>query len=227
MEHLKGKELALGWGMVEMFTQLGPFKTFGTITVAPKHDNCKVAAAGMEKIVMRVFRKRRFKGMKFGYFIEANKTRPGTHAHFVTRDEPEGLRWTLVHKYMLERYGRFETQKVNGEKTFGLAAYLAKYCSKELADQHWGFHGWLPVIKEKRPKLRGFKDKQPAPPMSREEKKKLRREAMEWKRLKWSGRLIRQHGPSRENGRTNVRTYETQKEGLGEFKQEVVYNNKK
>lgn len=231
-EHLTEKEKKLGHGMVEMFMQLGPFKTFGTISVAPKHDRCKVAAAAMEKIVLRTFRKRRFGKMKFGYFIESNKNRPGTHAHFVTKDEPSDLRWAgagSVGEYMIERYGRFQTAKVNGEKTFGLAAYLAKYCSKELSDQHWGFHGWIDEVKEKAPKLRAMWDVDPAPPMSRETKKSLRRDAMEWKRMKWAGRLIRQHASSRENGRTNVRTFEVREDPKvpGEFKQELVYNNLK
>lgn len=232
IHELKGKDKELGQGMISMFADLGPFKTFGTITVAPKHDRCSVAAAAMAKICLRVFRKRRFNGMKFGYFIEKNKTRMGTHAHFVTKDEPKDLRWAgenSVGEYMIERYGRFQTKKVDGTMTFGLAAYLAKYCSKELADQHWGFHGWHDEPKEKRPKLRAMWDKQEVPNLTSTEIEEAKRIQKGWRWMKTAGREIRQHSGVRENGRTNVRTYEvrTDPKCPGEFKQELVYNNKK
>ena len=225
---LTGRDKALGDGMLQMFCELGPFKTFGTITVEPRHDRCSVAAPTMEKIVMKTFRKRRFKGMKFGYFIEANKQRPGTHAHFVTRDEPSGLRWAgenSVGEYMIERYGRFRTEKVNGQKTFGLAAYLAKYCSKELSDQHWGFHGWVTEPKEKRTKLRAMWDKQEVKKMTSDEERKLKEMQRNWRWMKGEGNRIRQHRGDRENGRTNVKTSYDSKEEV--FKQEIVYNNLK
>jgi hypothetical protein len=229
---LTGKDKELGDGMLQMFCDLGPFKTFGTITVAPKHDRCKVAAGSMEKIVLRTFRKRRFKGMKFGYFIEANKQRPGTHAHFVTKDEPSDLRWAgegSVGEFMIERYGRFESQKVDGKKTFGLAAYLAKYCSKELADQHWGFHGWYEEPQERRPKLRAMWDKQEVIKLTSTDLQKWERIQQDWKWMKSAGSKIRQHSGSRENGRTNVRTYEVREDPKvpGHFEQEIVYNNLK
>jgi hypothetical protein len=229
---LTGRDKALGDGMLQMFCDLGPFKTFGTITVEPRHDKCSVAAPTMEKIVLKTFSRRRFKGMKFGWFIEANKQRPGTHAHFVTRDEPAALRWSgpdSVGEFMIERYGRFRTEGVDGKKTFGLAAYLAKYCSKELADSHWGFKGWIEhLITDQevgRPKLRGMKDKDPAPIQDPEEVQALRETAKAWNWQKSAGREIRQHSQSRENGRTNVRTSYDSKEEI--FKQEIVYNNLK
>lgn len=225
---LSGRDKELGDGMLQMFCDLGPFKTFGTITVEPRHDKCSVAAPTMEKIVLKTFRKRRFKGMKFGWFIEANKQRPGTHAHFVTRDEPPALRWAgpdSVGEYMIERYGRFRTEGVNGKKTFGLAAYLAKYCSKELADSHWGFKGWQTEQKEKRPKLRGFKDKDAAPIHEPEIIQAWKENQNAWKWQKDAGRKLRQHTGDRENGRTNVRTSYDSTEEV--FKQEIVYNNLK
>lgn len=231
-DELTGKDKELGEGMLQMFCDLGPFKTFGTITVAPKHDRCKVAAPSMEKIVKGLFRKRRFKGMKFGYFVEANKQRSGYHAHFVTKDEPSDLRWAgkgSVGEFMIERFGRFETQKINGEKTFGLAAYLAKYCSKELADQHWGFIGWNPEPKERRPKMRAMWDKQEVIKLTSTDLQKWKRIQSDWKWMKSAGREIRQHSGSRENGRTNVRTKEVRPDPKtpGPFIQEIVYNNLK
>ena len=227
-DDLTGRDKDLAHGMLQMFCDLGPFKTFGTITVAPRHDRCTVAAATMEKIVLKTFKARRFKGMKFGWFIEANKQRPGTHAHFVTRDEPPALRWAgpdSVGEFMIERYGRFRTEKVNGHKTFGLAAYLAKYCSKELADSHWGFKGWGETKKERRPKMRGMKDLDPAPIHAPEEIQKSREIAAAWRWQKGAGREIRQHSGSRENGRLNIKTSYDEK--LEVFTQVEVYNNLK
>ena len=229
---LTGRDKALGDGMLQMFCDLGPFKTFGTITVEPRHDRCSVKAATMEKIVLKTFSRRRFKGMKFGWFIEANKQRPGTHAHFVTCNEPPALRWAgpdSVGEFMIERYGRFRTEGVNGKKTFGLAAYLAKYCSKELADSHWGFKGWGGSDPEKssesKQKQRPFKDRDLAPIWDQEiiQQWKANQRAWNWK--KDAGSKIRQHTGDRENGRTNVRTaYDSKKEV---FTQEIVYNNLK
>lgn len=223
---LTGRDRELGDGMLTMFCDLGPFKTFGTITVEPRHDRCSVAAATMEKIVLKTFKARRFKGMKFGWFIEANKQRPGTHAHFVTRDEPPALRWSgpdSVGEFMIERYGRFRTEGVNGAKTFGLAAYLAKYCSKELADSHWGFKGWGETKSERRPKLRPKWDKDPAPIQDPEDVQALRENAAAWKWQKDAGSKIRQHKGDRENGRLNIKTSYDSKEEV--FTQEEVYNN--
>lgn len=224
---LTGRDKDLAHGMLEMFCDLGPFKTFGTITVEPRHDRCSVAARTMEKIVLKMFKARRFKGVKFGWFIEANKTRPGTHAHFVTRDEPSALRWAgpdSVGEFMIERYGRFRTERVNGDKTFGLAAYLAKYCSKELADSHWGFKGWGEQKTERRPRLRGMKDLDAAPIQDPEDVQTARAIQAAWRWQKGAGSKIRQHQGGRENGRLNIRTsYDSKKEV---FTQVDVYNNK-
>lgn len=220
---LTGKDKELGEGLLTMFCEYGPFQTFGTITVEPRHDRCGASAAQMEKIIHRLFRKRRFKGMKYNFFIEDNKLRIGTHGHFCTANEPKDLRWTKVWEYVHERYGRFQTTGVNGAKTFGLAAYLAKYCSKELSDSHWGFVGWGETEKEKRPKLRPKWDKDPAPIQDPEDVQALRENAAAWKWQKDAGSKIRQHAGDRENGRLNIKTSYDSKAEV--FTQEEVYNN--
>jgi hypothetical protein len=190
------REVAIAKAMVEMFFELGPFTTFGTITVRPRHDgDAGPSAHAMAKIIKRVFTKRQFKGMKFGFFVEKNKFRGGTHCHFVTKDEPKDLRWTKVWEYMHERYGRFQTAGVNADITFGLAAYLAKYCSKELSDAHWGFVGWEEKEAENtvKTRLRPMWDRDPAPEMSRDELRALRREGMDWRFQREAKKRLRIH----------------------------------
>lgn len=231
-KELEGSERELGLGMVQMFCDLGPFTTFGTITVKPKHDRCGYAAHAMERLMLRLFKKRRFKGMKFGYFVEKNKQRFGTHGHFVTANEPKKLRWAgkdSVGEMMIEKYGRFQTNKVNGECTFGLAAYLAKYCSKELADSHWGFVNFNYQLQVQRVKPRPMKDRDPAPAVADSVITAWKENQKAWKWQKDSGRKIRMHSGTRENGRLNIRTHEVREAGakFGHFEQELVYNNAK
>lgn len=236
---LKGVERELGIGLMQMFCDLGPFQTFGTITVAPRHDRCGVSAMTMERLMLKEFRRRRFKAMgvrmAFGYFVENNTARPGTHGHFVTAAEPKGLRWAGVNsvgEYMIEKYGRFQTNKVNQGTTIGLAAYLAKYVSKELTDGHWGFVNFEKgdlELKDKPKKLRRMDDRCQAPAVAADVIMKWKKDQAAWNWQKGSGRKIRQHSGSRENGRANVRTHEVRAAGekFGHFQQEVVYNNLK
>jgi hypothetical protein len=235
LSELEGNERDLAVGMVQMFCDLGPFQTFGTVTVAPRHDRCGVSAQTMERLVLRLFKKRRFKGMKFGYFIEKNKQRFGTHGHFVTVNEPEKLRWSgknSVGEMMIEKYGRFQTNKVNGECTFGLAAYLAKYCSKEHADGHWGFVNFDKPDFEldvQSVKPRPMWDRDPAPSLGPDVIAAWKENQKAWKWKKDSGRKIRMHSGSRENGRLNIKTHEVREAGerFGHFEQVEVYNNLK
>jgi hypothetical protein len=191
-----------------------------------------VSAHTMERLMLKVFRKRRFKGMKFTYFVESNPNRPGTHGHFTTANEPSGLRWSgpnSVGEYMIEKYGRFQTKPVDCKTEIGLAAYLGKYCTKEHADGHWGFVGWDPREKEPKPKLRSMSDKDPALVQAPEVIEAWKAQQVAWNWQKQTGRKIRQHSGSRENGRTNVRTFEVRVDGqrFGHFEQTEVYNNAK
>lgn len=234
-EDLNEREHEMAWGMVTMFEDLGPFQTFGTITVAPRHDRCGVSSMTMERLMLRELRKRRFKEMGFGYFVENNKHRPGTHGHFVTANEPSDLRWAgdgSVGEMMIEKYGRFETRKVIGATKMGLACYLAKYCSKEHADGHWGFVNFDKrdfVLQNKPKKLRRMDDRCQAPAVAADVILKWQEDAAAWKWQKDSGRKIRQHSGTRENGRLNVRTHEVREAGerFGHFEQEMIYNNAK
>jgi hypothetical protein len=234
---LEGREKELAKGMVEMFIELGPFTTFGTITVAPRHDRCSVSAMTMERLMLKELRRRRFKGMEFGYFVEKNKRRMGTHGHFVTANEPSELRWAgkdgnSVGEYMIEKYGRFQTAGVKCKTIFGLAAYLAKYCSKEHADGHWGFVNFEKrdlVLKNKPEKMRPMGDRCQAPAVAADVILKWKKDQAAWNWQKGVGRKIRQHSGTRENGRLNVRTREVKEAGekFGHFEQTMVYNNAK
>lgn len=234
-EDLNEREHAMAWGMVTMFEDLGPFQTFGTITCRPRHDRCGVSSMTMERLMLKELRKRRFRDMAFTYFVENNKHRPGTHGHFTTKGEPSDLRWAgegSVGEMMIEKYGRFQTRKVVGATKFGLAAYLAKYCSKEHADGHWGFVNFNKrdlVLQNKPPKQRSMTDRCQAPAVTADEKIKALEDAAAWKWQKGVGRKIRQHSGTRENGRLNVRTYEVREAGerFGHFEQEMIYNNAK
>ena len=232
---LEGKQRDLAHGMIQMFCDLGPFQTFGTITVAPRHDRCGVSAHTMQRLMLRTFKKRRFKEMKYAYFVEKNSQRFGTHGHFVTANEPEKLRWAgknSVGEMMIEKYGRFQTNKVKSEVVFGLAAYLAGYCSKGLADGHWGFVNFekpefqLEVQSEK---LRSMKDRDQAPVQDAGVIAAWKENQKAWNWMKDSGRKIRMHSGSRENGRLNIKTHEVRDAGerFGHFEQVEVYNNAK
>ena len=133
---------------------------------------------------------------------------------------------------MIEKYGRFQTDRVKGETIFGLAAYLAKYCSKEHADGHWGFVNFEKrdlVLKNKPVKLRAMGDRDQAPAVGADELIRGLEEQAAWNWQKGVGRKIRQHSGTRENGRLNVRTREVKEAGekFGHFEQTMVYNNAK
>jgi len=80
-----------------------------------------------------------------------------------------------------------------------------------------------------RVKLRPMSDRDEAPVLVPDVIEKWKEDQRAWNWMKGSGRKIRQHSGSRENGRLNIKTHEVREAGerFGHFEQVEVYNNVK
>ncbi len=129
----------LGRGVQEMLLPHLPWETFCTLTTA---EICSVER--MRKIIYRTFELHRpLKGCSYFYCLEEFKNRLGVHAHVLVKGAPPTHKWTKTWKWYYDKYGVFQSQRMNADDHFKACAYVTKYCSKDLGEGTWGFGGDL------------------------------------------------------------------------------------
>ena len=146
-----------GRGMMEMFIRNSPWQTFGTLTVRPDYGNripskqSGMSSDAMKRLVSKLFGKRKLRNIKYLWVIEKHLPacyggKGGTHAHFLTKDEPTDDAWknrgwkrAWHWWHEVKGYGTMRTLPVNYDKMSRLAAYLAKYCSKDAVNSDFRF----------------------------------------------------------------------------------------
>jgi len=140
-EWMEGQlDTKMGKAVCEMLMQHYPWQTFSTLTTK------EVASPErMKQIVWRTLHRRPLKGVQAFWVLEPFKERAGVHAHMLTRNEPKGHRWTKTWDWYKNKQGIgiFESQPIfNGHSDmFKVAAYISKYCTKQLSNAQWGFYG--------------------------------------------------------------------------------------
>jgi hypothetical protein len=128
-----------GSAVCDMLFKHYPWKSFCTLTTT---DVCSVER--MRKIIFRTFELHRpLKGCGYFYALEEFKQRDGVHAHVLVRDAPADHLWTKTWKWYYPKYGVFQSQGMGQDDHFKAAAYVTKYCSKDLGEGTWGFGGAL------------------------------------------------------------------------------------
>ena len=130
----------IGKAVCDMLMQHYPWQTFSTLTTK------QVASPErMKQIVWRTLHRRPLKGVQAFWVLEPFKERGGVHAHILTRNEPNAHSWTKTWDWYHNKQGigRFESKPIfNGHSDmFKVAAYISKYCTKQLSNAQWGFHG--------------------------------------------------------------------------------------
>ena len=129
----------VGKAVCDMLFRHYPWQTFCTLTT---EDVC--SAERMKKIVYRTFEMRRpLKGCSYFYCLEPFKSRGGVHAHVLVKDAPAGHQWKKTWEWYFPKYGRFQSLGMKNDEHFKAAAYVTKYCSKDLGEGTWGFGGGL------------------------------------------------------------------------------------
>lgn len=134
----------------ELFRELQPWMTYGTLTVRPGFGERVVSGVSQEamtRLVHKFFARRCMREIKYFWCVEKHLSeeyggKGGTHAHFVTGPMDRGGRkfWRRQWEwwFALRGYGFFRTVPVNDAHTQKLAAYLSKYLSKDTKTCGWG-----------------------------------------------------------------------------------------
>ena len=130
-----------GQAVFKMLQEHFPWSTFATLTTA------KVASAErMKKIIHRTYNGHRpLKGCDYFYVLEEFKNRGGVHAHVLSKNEPEGHLWTKTWAWYKPKFGVFQSKGLRDSDIFKVAAYVTKYCTKDLGPGTWGFSDSLKV----------------------------------------------------------------------------------
>ena len=180
-----------------MFYSMTPWQTFGTLTVRPDYGNrieseqTGMSSDAMKKVLHKMFSKRKLRNIKYFWAIEKNLGaefggKGGTHAHFVTKDEPTDDAWknrgwkrAWHWWHEVKGYGTMRTLPVNYDKMSRLAAYLAKYCSKDAVNSDFRFERFtkpeITLVSERDPGVESVAE-------DSDEYHSLLRETLDWGR---------------------------------------------
>ena len=129
----------LGSAVSEMLMRYFPWQTFSTLTTA---HIC--APERMKKLIFKTFGLHRpMRGCEYFWVLEPFKERGGVHAHVLSRNEPPEHLWRKTWNWYKNKkgWGRFESLPLRQApgRILPVAAYITKYCSKELREAQWGF----------------------------------------------------------------------------------------